>query len=126
MFDPETYVPGDPWVSTDFYIRALSSPRISVEASSVGDVTPASYFEHRSAGRRRGVLLSAGVVSGTFSFSVAVQVSSDDGDSWVTIDALSETESAKKLDYEEPVMVRLFVSELGSDTVLSLRLHQAT
>lgn len=124
-FDYETYTPGDPWESSDFFTRALTAPRIEFVTSVAGEATPDSYFEFRAPnGGERFVEMSIEDTSGTGDFTVVLERSFDNGTTWGTIDTFIEpAEETIRCNNCQMLRLRLALNGGGGDMTLRLIQH---
>ena len=119
-FDYETYTPGDPWESSDFFTRALTAPRIETLAVAAGETTPDSYFEFRAPnGGERFVEMSIENTGGG-GFTVVLERSFDNGTTWGTIDVFDDA-AEETIRCNNCQMLRL---RLVSGSNVTLRLIQ--
>lgn len=114
-FDPATYVPKDPWTSVDFLTRALTGPWAQATATIVGNATPGSYFEYRSANADSVVEISV-VGAGT----AVLERSFDDGVTWQVIKTYVGN-SEDTYNVNSLMMLRLRLTVASGSTDLSLR-----
>lgn len=121
-FDPATYVPGDAWTSADFLTRALTGPRIRVDAETAGDATDGSYFELRSELKDRIIEVSVACNVGEPSFVVHLQRSFDDGATWETVKAFTDTVAQEAIEYTSFYKLRLLY--VSGTSPVTLRLWQ--
>lgn len=127
-FSPSTYMPGDPWTSAEFLLRARTSPKITVTGAGVGAVTPASYFEHREGKHGDRVVTASVSVPAAAppvvptAVSVVLEQSFDDGATWEIVSTFTAT-GVENFRYTNFVMLRLRVL---TGTGLTLRLYQET
>lgn len=126
-YDPNTYLPGDAWETTEFISRALTAPRLFVAAAAapIGGAAPVagvnmtkpSYFEYRQGkGDSQQVELS---VQGSGAFEVSLQRSFDGGDTWQTVITYDENVE-EYYRYGFAAMLRLLV-EFGTGISIGLR-----
>ena len=124
-FQPSQYTPGDPWTTPDFFTRALTGPRLSVDATAVDDQTPDSWWEYRKqvANERfveASIKLMAGPATG---FSVDLERSMDAGANWSVVDRFTDSVAEETIRVNNACMMRLRVTAIAGQT-LRLEMRQ--
>ena len=129
-FNAGTYTPGDAWSSTEFYGRALTTPRLVVPHADAGDGTPASFFEYRQGVSKNDPFVEVSVfpnsvdeageeVTPAASFSVVLERSFDNGVTWHVADTFTEA-TEQRVEMSGLFMLRLRVVS-GDNISIALR-----